>query len=144
MITALNPDGVLANPFYSQGIALSDAQRLVFISGQVGVDADGVLANGIAAQTERAIGNVHAVLAEAGLSPSDLVKLTIYLTDPANVEGFVPPPERHCRPPRRRRPCFSSGWPRPRCWSRSTQSPRDNQLAHHGSVTIGDIGLNSA
>lgn len=89
MITALNPDGVLANPFYSQGIALSDAQRLVFISGQVGVDADGVLANGIAAQTERAIGNVHAVLAEAGLSPSDLVKLTIYLTDPANVEGFV-------------------------------------------------------
>lgn len=87
MITALNPDGVMANPFYSQGIALSDAQRLVFISGQVGIDADGVLANGIAAQTERAIGNLHAVLADAGLSPSDLVKLTIYLTDPANVEG---------------------------------------------------------
>lgn len=60
MITALNPDGVLANPFYSQGIALTDTQRLVFISGQVSTDADGVLADGIAAQAERAINNVHA------------------------------------------------------------------------------------
>ena len=89
MITALNPDAVPANPYYSQGIELSGAQRLVFVSGQVGIDADGVLADGIAAQTERAIANVNAVLAEAGLSSSDLVKLTIYLTDPANAEGFI-------------------------------------------------------
>ena len=61
----------------------------MFVSGQVGIDADGVLAEGIAAQTERAIGNVNAVLAEAGLGPEDLVKLTIYLTDPANAEGFI-------------------------------------------------------
>ena len=89
MITALNPGAVLANPYYSQGIELSGTQRLVFVSGQVGIDADGVLAEGIAAQSERAIGNVNAVLAEAGLGPEDLVKLTIYLTDPANAEGFI-------------------------------------------------------
>ena len=89
MITALNPDAVPANPYYSQGIELSGAQRLVFVSGQIGIDADGVLADGIAAQAERAISNVNAVLADAGLGPSDLVKLTIYLTDPANAEAFV-------------------------------------------------------
>ena len=89
MITALNPSTVPANPYYSQGIEVSGAQRLVFVAGQVGVDADGALADGIAAQTERAIANLNAVLAEAGLAPSDLVKLTIYLTDPANAEGFI-------------------------------------------------------
>jgi enamine deaminase RidA (YjgF/YER057c/UK114 family) len=89
VITALNPSTVPTNPYYSQGIELSGAQRLVFVAGQVGVDADGALADGIAAQTERAIANLNAVLAEAGLAPSDLVKLTIYLTDPANMEGFI-------------------------------------------------------
>ncbi len=87
--TPLNPAGVPASPFYSQGIEVRDAGRLVFVSGQVGVGADGVPAAGVAAQATQAVANLHAVLAEAGLTPAHLVKLTIYLTDPDDVGPFM-------------------------------------------------------
>ena len=87
--TALNPAAVPASPFYSQGIEIRDAGRLVFVSGQVGMTADGTLPDGIDAQATQAVANLNAVLDEAGLSPADLAKLTIYLTDPADVEPFV-------------------------------------------------------
>ena len=87
--TAINPATVPTSPFYSQGIEVRDAARQVYVSGQVGVASDGQVPEGIEAQTTQAVANVHAVLAEAGLTSADIVKLTIYLTDPADVEGFV-------------------------------------------------------
>lgn len=65
---------------YSQGIASGD---LVFVSGQVGIDpATGAVADGIEAQAEQALRNVAAVLAAAGLGMADVVKTTIWLTNP--------------------------------------------------------------
>jgi enamine deaminase RidA (YjgF/YER057c/UK114 family) len=87
--TALNPEAVPTSPFYSEGIELRDADRLVFVSGQVGVTADGEVLDGVEAQAVQAVANLNAVLDSAGLTPDDLVKLTIYLTDPADVEKFV-------------------------------------------------------
>ncbi len=87
--TPLAPATVPASPFYSQGIQVTDAGSLVFVSGQVGIDADGTPADGVAAQAVQAVANLHAVLAEAGMTPSDLVKLTIYLTDPEDVGPFM-------------------------------------------------------
>lgn len=67
---------------YSQGIASGD---LIFVSGQIGIDpATGTLAEGIEAQTEQALRNVEAVLAAAGASMSDVVKVTLWLTDAAH------------------------------------------------------------
>lgn len=65
---------------YSQAIRSGD---LVFLSGQVPIDpGTGELVTGdIAAQTERVLDNLHAVLAAAGCSFADVVKTTIYLTD---------------------------------------------------------------
>ncbi len=64
---------------YSQGIVSGD---LVFCAGQLGLDpATGVLADGIDAQTERALRNLGAVLDAAGCSWSDVVKTTIFLAD---------------------------------------------------------------
>jgi 2-iminobutanoate/2-iminopropanoate deaminase len=64
---------------YSQGIASGD---LVFCSGQLGLDpATGEMAEGVEAQTERALRNLGAVLDAAGCSWGDVVKTTVYLAD---------------------------------------------------------------
>jgi 2-iminobutanoate/2-iminopropanoate deaminase len=89
MNTALNPTSLPSSPFYSQGIQVRDSDRLVFVSGQVGVMADGEILDGIEAQAAQAVANLNAVLAEAGLTAADLTKLTIYLTDPADVGPFM-------------------------------------------------------
>jgi 2-iminobutanoate/2-iminopropanoate deaminase len=87
--TALNPATVPSSPFYSQGIEIRDTDRLVFVSGQVGVTADGEILEGIESQAGQAVANLNAVLAEAGMTAADLTKMTIYLTDPANVGPFM-------------------------------------------------------
>jgi 2-iminobutanoate/2-iminopropanoate deaminase len=67
---------------YSQAIAIDG---FIFCSGQLGMDpATGQLVDGIAAQAERAMVNLEAVLSAAGASLADVVKTTIFLTDLAN------------------------------------------------------------
>jgi 2-iminobutanoate/2-iminopropanoate deaminase len=61
------------------------AGNLVFCSGQTGTDpATGELAKGVKAQAERALLNIEALLAAAGLSLADVVKTTIFLADIAD------------------------------------------------------------
>jgi 2-iminobutanoate/2-iminopropanoate deaminase len=68
---------------YSQAIRSAE---LVFCSGQLGLDpATGELVEGdTAAQAERALRNLGAVLDAAGCSFADVVKVTIFLTDLAD------------------------------------------------------------
>jgi len=89
MRTALNPASVAASPFYAQGIEVADTTRTVYVSGQVGMDAAGSVADGVGAQAVQAVANVHAVLAEAGLTPEAIAKVTIYLTDANHVGPFM-------------------------------------------------------
>ena len=68
---------------YSQAIVAGD---LIFCSGMAGIDpASGAIPDGIEAQTEQALRNLAAVLAEAGASIDDVVKTTIFYAD---VEDF--------------------------------------------------------
>ena len=70
---------------YSQAIR---SGRFLFLSGQVGAEpSDGVLADGVVAQADRALRNISAVLAEAGSSLDQVVKTTIFLTDIANFSA---------------------------------------------------------
>ncbi|MES3162392.1 MAG: Rid family detoxifying hydrolase, partial [Halorubrum sp.] len=57
--------------------------ELVFTAGQIPLTPDGeLLADApIAEQTERALDNLFAVLAEAGADPDDVLKTTVYLAD---------------------------------------------------------------
>lgn len=67
---------------YSQAIV---AGGFVFCSGTAGIDPEtGEAAAGIEAQTEQALRNLAAVLAEAGASLADLVKTTIFYADVAD------------------------------------------------------------
>ena len=63
---------------YSQGVI---AGGLLFVSGQIPLDpASGQLIEGdIAAQTERVMKNLLAVLKEAKMGPENVVKTTVYL-----------------------------------------------------------------
>lgn len=85
----INPRSVPASPFYSHGIEVDGPTRLLFVSGQVGTRPDGSVPDGIAEQAVQANRNLHAVLAEAGMTPADIVKATIYLSDRADIEPFA-------------------------------------------------------
>lgn len=65
---------------YSQAV---EQDGVVFCSGQIGLDpASGQLvAGGTAAEAERVLQNLEAVLAAAGLTFAHVVRVTIYLVD---------------------------------------------------------------
>ena len=65
---------------YSQAIRVGN---LVFTSGQIPIDpATGVFVEGgIKEQTRQSLSNVQAILEEAGLSMSHVVKTTVFLAD---------------------------------------------------------------
>src|SRR5687767_3049707 len=70
----------LPTPFgYSHVVGLP-AGRLVWTSGQVGMDADGTVAEGWEAQTRQVFENVGHALAGEGAGWGDVVKLTYYVT----------------------------------------------------------------
>ena len=69
---------------YSQAVSKNG---LLFVSGQLGLDpATGALAAGIEAQTRRALQNLVAILAAAGLAPRHVLKATVYV---ANMDDFA-------------------------------------------------------
>ena len=54
----------------------------LYASGQLGLDpVTGTLAEGVEAQAHQALKNLGAVLAEAGMDYSDVVKTTVFLAD---------------------------------------------------------------
>jgi reactive intermediate/imine deaminase len=72
----------LAEPVshYTDAVRAGD---LVFVSGCIAVDGDGRLVGGddVVAQTRQVFANVEAILAAAGASIRDVVKVTVFLTD---------------------------------------------------------------
>ena len=68
---------------YSQGVI---SGGLLFCSGQIALDPEtGELVQGdVAAQTERVLLNLIAVLREAKMGPENVVKATVYLADMAD------------------------------------------------------------
>ena len=82
---------------YSQGIR---AGQLVYTAGQVGIDpASGELVDGVAAQAERALRNLAAILDAAGTSLERVVKTTIFLADMGDFAAVNEVYARHFSPP---------------------------------------------
>lgn len=73
------PNAVSVGP-YSHAI---ESGELVFLSGQTPVKpgASTLVEGDIAAQTGQCFKNLFAVLEAGGLSPDDVVKVNVYLTD---------------------------------------------------------------
>jgi 2-iminobutanoate/2-iminopropanoate deaminase len=74
-----------------QRLPFSDAVRvgdIVYLSGQLGVGADGKLPDGIEAQTKAAMDNVGAALKRAGLGYDRIFHCTAYLADMKDWPAF--------------------------------------------------------
>ncbi len=97
--TAIQPADMAAPTApYSLGIKTGD---LVFVSGQVAVDAAGNVA-GIGdpvAQTRQVMENLKSVLATAGATLADVVKITIFLTDMAYLPQILEVRKSYFAPP---------------------------------------------
>lgn len=76
--TPIDPPQLYRSPAFAQGMVVPEGPVL-FVGGQNGVDAEGALLDGLLAQTEQALRNLLAVLAEAGSGPEQVAKLNIHL-----------------------------------------------------------------
>ena len=88
-LTPVDPPELYRSPAFAQGMIAPPGPTL-YVGGQNGVDSSGQLFEGLGAQTEQALRNLLAVLAEAGAGPEDVAKLTIYLAagiDPTEAYG---------------------------------------------------------
>ncbi|GAA3092088.1 RidA family protein [Nonomuraea salmonea] len=81
--TAVNPWPWSLNLGYNQGEIVSGETRTLYCSGQTAMDADGKPqhADDMDAQLALSLDNLEAVLAEAGMSLADVVRLNVYTTD---------------------------------------------------------------
>ena len=84
----INPAELARPSGFSHAVAATG--RMVFLAGQTGVDRDGnVAGGGVVPQFERALTSLLTALGAAGGLPSDLVSLTIYLTDMADYQAHA-------------------------------------------------------
>lgn len=84
----VRPDGLPPANGYSHAVAVSG--RLIVISGQVPADSEGrvVGAGDPEAQVGQVFENLAAALAAAGATMAQLVKVTVFLTDLADLPAF--------------------------------------------------------
>ena len=74
---------------YAYGVEVPAGARTLHISGQVGVDPKGQLAEGATGQIHQALDNVEAVLAEASMTINDIVKMSFFLTRPEDMADLL-------------------------------------------------------
>jgi enamine deaminase RidA (YjgF/YER057c/UK114 family) len=71
---------------FSQAIDVSGAERVLYCAGQTASDEQGnTVAGDMGAQAAKALDNLETVLAEAGLSLANVVRLNYYVT---NMDRF--------------------------------------------------------
>ena len=74
---------------YSQAVRVK-AGELVFLAGQVGLDADGNLAGeDVESQTRQVFANLGKVLEAVGASFSNVVEFTTYLVGKESIQPFI-------------------------------------------------------
>lgn len=85
--TLSNPPELHDAPGYSH-IATTDAKTLVFVAGQVALDPNFELIGGddLYEQTKAATANVVIALESVGATWNDIVRRTIYTTQPSEYE----------------------------------------------------------
>jgi 2-iminobutanoate/2-iminopropanoate deaminase len=100
MARPLNPVEIRA-PFarYSHGIEVPAGARLVFCSGQLGVGPDETVPPTVEGQAERCFENIKAILKEAGLALSDIIRINAYVTGREHMKGYMAVRDRYAGDP---------------------------------------------
>jgi 2-iminobutanoate/2-iminopropanoate deaminase len=90
MHTPLSPISVHP-PFapYSHGVELPAGQRLVFCSGQLGIDKQGAIPPDCAGQTWLCFDNIRLILEEAGMGLDNVVRVNAYVTGREHLAPYM-------------------------------------------------------
>ena len=73
---------------YSHSTLIPRDSKILVIAGQVGLDAKAKLQVGIRKQAEQTFRNILACLKANAMRKQDLVKFTVFLTDPRHIEPY--------------------------------------------------------
>jgi enamine deaminase RidA (YjgF/YER057c/UK114 family) len=74
---------------FAHVVDITGPGRMIYIAGQLGIDADGKVAGSLREQIAQAFENIRQALAAVGAGFKDLVKLNVYLVDiQANIGIF--------------------------------------------------------
>ncbi len=65
-----------------------EADGWLHVSGQVAMESGEIVKGGIVAESRKAIANMLAIVAEAGYSPADIVRVGVWLDDPRDFWSF--------------------------------------------------------
>jgi len=85
-IKKINPE-TLAPPIGFSHAVMSEG-KYIFLAGQTALNKEGVIVgDGIVNQFEKALINLVTALREAGGTPEDLVKITIFSVDPVDYRA---------------------------------------------------------
>lgn len=71
------------------------AGNLIWVSGAIGVKADGSIPADVGEQAEIALASIDACLKAAGAGPEHVVKVNVYLTDVADRTRINPARQRY-------------------------------------------------
>jgi enamine deaminase RidA (YjgF/YER057c/UK114 family) len=70
---------------YMHGVEVAAGARWLHASGQVGITPDGKVAQGFEAQARAAMANLTAILKEAGMDWSDVVKVNSFIVNQSDL-----------------------------------------------------------
>lgn len=72
---------------YVHALEVRAAERLLFVSGTMGLDADGKAGASLEDQLDLIWSNIRTILASADMSIDNIVRLTSYLTDASHADA---------------------------------------------------------
>ena len=92
----LRPAGVHP-PFahYAHGLEVPAGTRQVFCSGQLGIRLDASVPEDAGAQADLCFAAIAAILAEAGMGLSDIIRLNAYVTAREHLPAYMASRDKH-------------------------------------------------
>lgn len=95
-VKAYTPD-TIRPPFarYSHAVEAPAGHRLLALSGQLGIAADETVPKAAGAQADLCFANIDAILTEAGLDRSAIMRVNAYVTDRAWLADYMAARDRY-------------------------------------------------
>ena len=90
MLRPLKPT-TIHPPFarYAHGVEVPAGARLVFCSGQLGIERDATVPSGVEAQAALCFEAIAAILGEARMTLKDLVRINAFVTGREHLPGYM-------------------------------------------------------
>jgi enamine deaminase RidA (YjgF/YER057c/UK114 family) len=90
MIHHLNP-ATIRPPFarYSHAVVIEAGARMLFCSGQLGIDADQRVPSDAGGQAQICFANIDAMLDAAGMDRRQIVRINAYVTGREHMAGYM-------------------------------------------------------